>query len=82
METSRKQTTSIKDKAIAFLDSCPDMRCKSWSEDEDFILVKYYGKKNLSDIARALKRTYASVKHRMITLGLSHKNTNGDIDKQ
>lgn len=47
-----------------------------WTAEEDSILRSYYGKANVRDIAKHLKRTLRSVENRARILGLMKSRGN------
>jgi hypothetical protein len=48
-------------------------RKRYWTDEEDAILRKYYGKAELSKISEYLKRTKRAIENRASVLGITHR---------
>jgi hypothetical protein len=78
MFTSRKQTVSYQNKVTKLLDRAPDIKSRFWSDFEISILKKYYGKKDIRIIAKALNRSANTVARYASYIGLTLKKKNED----
>ena len=70
MQTSCKQTQSIKSKIIAELEASPDVKRHFWTPDEQEILRRFYGVKSTARIARVLGKSLPAVHNQAQALGL------------
>ncbi len=71
MPLTCEQTSRFQSKIIKELDAAPDIQFKrEWTEFEVDVLRKYYGRKSLLAIGRALGRSPTAVSKKAISLGI------------
>ena len=73
MQTHCKQTTDYQDKVIKELEAAPASGYRPWTEFEEAMLKKYYGKKDIKVIAKALNKTISAINRKASIMRLSYK---------
>ena len=73
MQTHCKQTTDYQDKVIKELEAAPAIGYRPWTEFEEAMLKKYYGKKDIKVIAKALNKTISAINRKASIMRLSYK---------
>ena len=73
MQTHCKQTTDYQDKVIKELEAAPAIGYRPWTEFEEAMLKKYYGKKDMEYIAKALHRTTGAVNRKASIMRITYK---------
>ena len=73
MQTHCKQTTDYQDKVIKELEAAPANGYHPWTEFEEAMLKKYYGKKDIKVIAKALNKTIGAINRKASIMRLSYK---------
>ena len=73
MQTHCKQTTDYQDKVIKELEAAPTISYRPWTEFEEAMLKKYYGKKDIKAIAKALNKTIGAINRKASIMRLSYK---------
>lgn len=73
MQTHCKQDSSYQDKVIKELEAAPAIGYRPWTEFEEDMLTKYYGKKDMAFIAKALHRTCGAVNRKASIMRITYK---------
>ncbi len=58
---------------IPELEDAPDTDYRQWSQKEEAILRRYYGKKRVADIAKYLNRSITSINGKANRMGLRNR---------
>ena len=74
MESTRRQTQSIEDRIVRELEALPIQK-RVFSEFEDGMLRTYFGTREVSDLARILRKTSQQIRNRANALGLRKQET-------